>query len=52
MAVEFVGEENKRTPINSLSTLIINQEICRSYSERNFPNRAIEFQALIKEING
>jgi hypothetical protein len=51
MAVEFAGEENKRAPINSLSTLIINQEICRSYSERNFPNRATEFQALIKTIN-
>lgn len=37
--------------LESKSTLIINQEICRSYSERNFPNRAKEFQLLIKEIN-
>jgi len=51
MALEFVGEENKRAPINSLSTLVINQEICRTYSERNFPNRAVEFQKLIKVIN-
>jgi len=51
MAVEFVGEEGKRTPINSLSTLVANQEICRSYSERNFPNRAKEFQLLIKGVN-
>ncbi|MFA6514546.1 MAG: hypothetical protein WCT50_04655 [Patescibacteria group bacterium] len=51
MAVEFVGEENKRAPINSLSTLIINPGICRSYSERNFPNRAEEFQALVKALN-
>jgi hypothetical protein len=51
MAVEFVGEEGKRTPINSLSTLVTNQEICRSYSERNFLNRAKEFQVLIKRVN-
>jgi len=51
MSVESAGEENKRAPINSLSTLIINQEICRSYSERNFPSRAEEFQTLIKSIN-
>jgi hypothetical protein len=51
MAVEFAGEKNKRAAINSLSTLIINQEICRSYSERNFLNRAVDFQALIKAIN-
>lgn len=51
MAIEFAGEENKRAPINSLSTLITNQEVCISYSERNFLNRAGEFQALIKSIN-
>lgn len=51
MAVEFVGEEGKRAPINSLSTLVTNQDICRSYSERNFLNRAKEFQLLIKGIN-
>jgi hypothetical protein len=51
MAIEFAGEENKRAPINSLSTLITNQEVCRSYSERNFLDRAGEFQTLIKSIN-
>lgn len=50
-AVEFFGEENKKAPINSLSTLIDNQEICKSYADRNFSGREEEFKNLIKAIN-
>ena len=47
-ASESAGEENKRAPINSLSTLIADRNICRVYSERNFFDRAQDFQALVE----
>lgn len=48
MAIETVGTEGTKAPINSLSTLIADKNICRIYSERNFLNRAQDFQALIE----
>lgn len=45
--IEVVGEEGKRAPINSLSTLIADREMCRLYANRNFADRAQDFESLI-----
>ena len=44
-----VGDNTRRVPINSLSTLINNVEVAESYARRNFPNHAA-FLAALEEL--
>ena len=46
---EWVGTFQQKAPINSLSTLLENPEIARSYAERNFPDLAA-FLAVLEEL--
>jgi len=47
-AVE-IGEPGRKEPVNSLSTLIENEEIAKSYAKRNLPNPEA-FHALLKKL--
>lgn len=48
-STEWVGTFQRKTPINSLTTLLENPEIARSYAERNFSNPAA-FLAALEEL--
>lgn len=44
------GTKTRKAPINSLSTLLSDEQIALSYSARNFPDQQIEFINLLSAI--
>ncbi len=45
-----VGSKARKSPINSLSTLVDCPEIAESYAERNFPGQAGDFLNLVASL--
>ena len=45
-----VGDTKTKVPINSLSTLLRNSEIAKSYAKRNFGYKAQDFLSILKKI--
>lgn len=49
-AVETVGTKERKSPINSLSTLVECQKIAESYARRNFGERAESFLKIFEGL--
>lgn len=49
-AAKFAGEPNRKAPVNSISTLLSDDKIARSFAKRNFAGQADRFLDLLAQI--